>query len=285
VDDTTIPPGGSTHVLLEWKALSDDPAFRQTATLMTHDPLQSQMELTIEGQITESTNVSPPDFMFDKITTGETKSAEVFLMAMLEDELEVSEAKISDPAVADKFDVRIEPVEHDKLPNPAAKKGVKITVTAKPGLPVGRLNQWLSLHTNLADAQTLDIPLIGRVVGDISVHGIDWNEEAGMLSLGKVKSAEGRRGRVNVVVRGPHAGDVKVEVQSVDPPELKTSVGEPKKLTDTLFHFPVEVEVPAGTRPMVRLNTAQGDEARIVLKTTHPVIKELVLGVRFSVER
>jgi hypothetical protein len=45
------------------------------------------------------------------------------------------------------------------------------------------------------------------------------------------------------------------------------------------------VEVPAGTRPMVRLDTAQGEEGRVVLTTTHPTIKELVLGVRFAVER
>jgi hypothetical protein len=36
---------------------------------------------------------------------------------------------------------------------------------------------------------------------------------------------------------------------------------------------------------MVRLGTAQGDEGRVVIKTTHPTIKELVLGVRFAVER
>jgi hypothetical protein len=45
------------------------------------------------------------------------------------------------------------------------------------------------------------------------------------------------------------------------------------------------IEVPAGTRPMVRLGTAQGEEGRVVIKTTHPTIKELVLGVRFAVER
>jgi Protein of unknown function (DUF1573) len=285
VDGKPIPPGASTHVLLEWKALTDNGPFRQTATLLTNDPRQSQVELTIEGQITEVTNVSPPDFMFDKITSGESKSADVFVMAMLEDDLQVSEAKITDPEIADKFDVWIEPVEHDKLPNPAAKQGVKITVTAKPGLPVGRINQWLSLRTNLADVPTLDIPLVGRVVGDISVHGIDWNEELGVLALGKVKAAEGRVGRVNIVVRGTGATNVKLHSDSVDPAELQVKVGEPKKLSATLVHIPVEIEVPAGTRPMVRLGTAQGDEARIVLKTTHPQIKELVLGVRFSVER
>jgi hypothetical protein len=285
VSDDAIPPGGSTEVLLEWKAVTDRGPFQQSATLITNDPLASTVDLSIEGHVTEPTNISPPEFLFDKIGAGESKSAEVIVMAMLEDELTVSEAKISDSATSDHFEIQIEPVEKDQLPDPAAKQGVRITVTARPGLPIGRLSQWLSLRTNLADAEELEIPLVGRVAGEISVHGIDWNEEAGVLSLGKVKSSEGRQGRVNIVIRGSGAADVKLEVKSSDPAELKTSIAAPKKITDELVHVPVVIEVPAGTRPMVRLGTAQGEEGRVVIRTTHPTIKELVLGVRFAVER
>ncbi len=171
------------------------------------------------------------------------------------------------------------------MPNPNAKDGVKVTLTAKNDLPIGRFDQWLSVETNLKDGEKLEIPVIGRVVGDISVHGVAWSDEQGALAIGKVKSSEGARQKVNVVVRGAGAIDVKFEVQSVDPPELKVTVGEPKRLNDELMHVPIEIEVPAGTRPMVRLNTAQSEPGRIVLTTTHPKVKELVLGVRFAVER
>ena len=285
VTGESISPGGSTQVKLEWSAVSGNGPFRQTATLITNDPVASNVELTIEGQITEATNVSPPEFVFDKIPAGESKSAEVFVMAMLEDDLTVSEPKFSDATSSDQFDVKIEPAEQKDLPNPNAKKGVRVTVTAKPGLPLGRLAQTLSVRTNLADAEKLEIPMIGRVVGDISVHGLDWNEQLGLLSMGKVKSSVGQRSRVNIVVRGAGATGLKLEVVSSDPPELKATVGEAKQLRDTLVHIPVEIEVPAGTRPMVRLSTAQGEEGRVTLKTTHPTIKELVIGVRFAVER
>ena len=108
VTGESIPPGGSTQVKLEWSAISGNGPFRQTATLITNDPAQSTVELTIEGQITEATNVSPPEFVFDKIPAGESKSAEVFVMAMLEDELTVSDPKFSDAATSDQFDVKIE---------------------------------------------------------------------------------------------------------------------------------------------------------------------------------
>jgi hypothetical protein len=196
------------------------------------------------------------DFVFDKITAGESKSAEVYVMAMLQDELEISEAELSDPTMRDKFDVQVERISRDELPDPAARDGVRITLPARPDLPIGRLNQWLSLRTNLPEAEKLEIPLHGRVVGDISVHGMGWNEEQSALALGRVKSSEGRTARVNLVVRGADAANVAFDVRSTDPPELNVTIGEPKQLRETLVHVPVDLEVPAGTRPMVRLDTA-----------------------------
>jgi len=150
---------------------------------------------------------------------------------------------------------------------------------------MGRFNQWLSLRTNLPEAEKLEIPVIGRVVGELSVHGIGWNEEAGELIIGNVKSSEGGRGRVNIVARGNDAAAIKFAVKSEEPPELNVTIGEPKQLKENLIHVPVEIEVPVGTRPMVHLDTAQGEPGRIIVSTTHPKIKELSIGVRFAVER
>jgi hypothetical protein len=206
-------------------------------------------------------------------------------MAMLQDDLTVTDAVLSDPATRDRFDVKIDPVAAAELPNKAARKAVRVTVTTKPGLPIGRFNQWLSLRTNLPEAEKLEIPVLGRVVGELSVHGSSWNEEAGELIIGNVKSSEGGRGRVNIVVRGADAAGVKFATKSVEPPELKVTIGEPKQLREDLVHVPVEIEIPVNTRPMVHLDTAQGEPGRIVLSTTHPKIKELSIGVRFAVER
>ena len=154
-----------------------------------------------------------------------------------------------------------------------------------PDCPWGRFQQWLSLTTNLQDAEKLEIPLAGQVVGDISVGGSGWSEERGALAMGSVKSSEGGHHKLSIFVRGADAASTTFEVQSVDPPELKVTVGQPKKLKDTLVQVPLEIAIPAGTRPMVHLDTAQGEPGRIVLSTTHPKIKELAINVQFAVER
>jgi hypothetical protein len=285
VNDGVLEPGESTHARLEWSAKSDQGPLRVTATIITNDPNRRDVELTIDGEIVEASGVQPPEFGFDKVAAGETKSAEVYVMAMLQDELTISSAELTDEVTRDKFDVKIEPVERDKLPLKTARAGVRITLTAKSGLPIGRFNQYLTLNTDLKEGKKLHIPVLGRVVGDISVQGKHWIEDEGVLLLGQVHGKTGKKDRVNLFVRGEKAESVKFEVGSADPPELKVTFGEPIRLKPTLVHVPVEIEVPPGTRPMVRLATAQGEEGRIVLKTTHPTMKELALGVRFAVER
>jgi Protein of unknown function (DUF1573) len=286
VADESIPPNGSTKVKLEWTAKADSGPFGQTATILTNDPTQSQVELKVEGQILALSGVEPPDFLFDKLSVGETKTVQVYVMAMLQDELIVKDPQISEPTVRDQFDVKVEPVDKSALPNKLAKCGYRISLTAKDGLPVGRFHSWLTLHTNLTDAEKLDIPIVGQVVGDISIGGISgWNAEQGVLTIGSVKSSEGGHGQASLIVRGAGASDVKFQVKSKDPEELKVTLGEPQKVKDTLVRVPVNIEIPPGTRPMVHLDTAQGEAARIVFSTTHPKIKELSLSVRFAVER
>ena len=113
----------------------------------------------------------------------------------------------------------------------------------------------------------------------------NWNEEQGVVRIGHVKSATGIRAPLNIVIRGEGAGNAELSIASSDPPELKATLGEPKRLKDTLVHVPLVIEIPPGTPPMARLDTQQNDEARIVLKTNQPDVPEMIIPVRFAVER
>jgi hypothetical protein len=285
VPDTPVPPGGSVQVRLEWSALTNPGPFRQTATILTNDPRASRVELSVEGEVTEASGVSPADFMFDKVAAGDTKSADVYIMAFAQDDLNVSQPELTNTETREFFDVAVEPVKPSELPNPKAKSGVRIRISTKPGLRLGRFDQWLAVSTNIPDAESIKVPVIGRVIGDVSIYGRMWNEEQGVLRLGRVKSAEGASAVLNVVVRGASADQVKFSVASVDPPELVAKLGEPKRVKNELVHVPLTIEVPPGTPPMARLDIDQHDEARVVLKTSRPDLPEVVLGVRFIVEK
>jgi hypothetical protein len=206
-------------------------------------------------------------------------------MAMAQDDLKVTHPELSNIETRQFFDVKLEPIDPKSLPNPQAKAGVRLRLTSKPGLRLGRFDQWLAVSTNIPDAEQIKIPVVGRVVGNISIYGRMWNEDQGVLRLGRVKSSEGVKAPLTVVIRGDDAETVKLSIASVDPPELMARLDEPKKVKDSLMHVPLEIEIPPGTPPMARLDIDQHDEARVVLKTNQPGIPEMVLGVRFAVER
>ena len=105
-----IPPGGSVRVKLEWSALINPGPFRQTATIITNDPLTPKIELSVEGEVTEATGIYPPDFMFDKVTAGDSKSADVYIMAFAQDDLNVSDPEFTNTETRRFFDVSIESV-------------------------------------------------------------------------------------------------------------------------------------------------------------------------------
>lgn len=285
VPNTPIPPGESVKVKLEWSALINPGPFRQTATIESNDPMARKFELSVEGSVTDATGVVPPDFVFDKVMAGESKSADVLLMAFAQDELKVEEPELTNTETSKFFDVQVEPVKPAELPDPKAKAGVRVRITAKPGLRLGRFDQWLAVSTNIPDAETIKIPVVGRVIGNISIHGRLWNEDQGVLRLGRVKSSAGVSAPLNVVIRGDDADQVQLSVASVDPPELVAKLGAPRKLKNSLVHMPLVIEIPPGTPPMARLDIDQHDEARVVLKTNRPDVPEMVLGVRFAVEK
>ena len=68
--------------------------------MLTDDQLHPSLELRIDGKIVSASGVEPPDFVFDKIPIGESRTAQVYVMAMLQDELTVSDPQLSDPATA-----------------------------------------------------------------------------------------------------------------------------------------------------------------------------------------
>ena len=67
VSEAAIPPGGTTKVKVQWTAKIDSGPFRQTANVLTNDPLHSTIEFEVEGKVMSASGVEPPDFLFEKL--------------------------------------------------------------------------------------------------------------------------------------------------------------------------------------------------------------------------
>jgi hypothetical protein len=278
-----VAPGDQAVVMLEWQAKVPAGPFRHGATFTTNDPAQSRLELQVEGDIVDSTTLYPAQLDFGSMRVGEPGEAIMFVTSALDPEVQILSHEVIDEKLAERVSIKIEPAKPEELP-PDAKAGAKITATYTPGGAIGPFGGSLELTTNLKNAAHRGVPIYGNVRGDISIFGKGWTEANGLLRMPPATTAEGASTRLNVAIRGAHAKDTKLSVARVEPPELKATLGELKQINDTLSQAPLTVEIPPGTRPMVRAGEAQGGEGEIVLSTTHPDTPEVRLRVTFTVK-
>ncbi len=279
-----VLPGESTEVNLEWIAKPRPGPFRHGAVLATNDPKQSQIELMVEGTIVASTfALSPTELIYGTVQVGLSKDAEVLLLSYVDQEVEILGHEIQGDDMNGNVDIRFTTIAKKDLPNTEVFSGIKISSTFKAGNAIGAMRGSLKLLTNLRNAEQLSVPISSHVVGDISIYGPGWRPKHSLLRMGNVRGTKGKTVKLVLAVRGEHAPTTEFEVASIDPPELKVSVGERRKMTDQLYHFPLLVSVPAGTKPLVRLGPPASTDAKIVLKSTHPDTPEVRIGVHFSV--
>ena len=114
---------------------------------------------------------------------------------------------------------------------------------------MGPFRSWLTLNTDLQQAEKLTIPIVGRVVGDVRLFGAGWNAERGLLTLGTFPGSKGKSVTLKLATRGEKLRSAKWRVAEVDPPELQVTLGEPEVIGERMTHVPVQVEVPAGLPP------------------------------------
>lgn len=280
---TVVAPGGEAIVLLEWAAKVAAGPFRHGATFTTNDPARSRLELIVEGDVVESTTLYPSQLDFGSVRVGQPGEAALFVTATLDPDVQILSHEVTDAKLAERIDVKVEPAKPEELP-PNAKAGAKIVATFNSGGSIGPFGGSLKLTTNLKSAPNLEVPIYGTVRGDISIAGFGWTEANGLLRMKPATAVDGASTRLNVYIRGEHALATKLTVARVEPPELKATLGDIKKVNESIAQAPLTVEIPPGTRPMVRAGEDQGGEGEIILATTHPETPEVRLRVTFTVK-
>jgi hypothetical protein len=280
-----IAPGMSASVTLEWTSKLYVGPFRQTATIGTNDPNRPEVTLHVAGRFKGPVGVVPSLVRLSGISPGESVTTEVRLINYMSEPLEIVGFELADPTTAEHFDVAWERLAAERLRDDAeARGGYLVRITLKPGLPVGSFRQRILLETHSATVPTVEIPIEGTVASDVFVAGRGWNAQTGTLSMGTVNRRRGAEWTLLVVVRGPHAADVKLEPVEVVPQVLDVSLGPTIHTSSkALSRTRLTIRIPSGSEPAVHLGSGHGEPGRIVLKSNHPQVPELRMRVRFAV--
>ncbi|MBI3839800.1 MAG: DUF1573 domain-containing protein [Planctomycetia bacterium] len=284
---TRLAHGETADVTIEYDSSYSRPQFRQSATILTNDAEQPRVELNIFGSITTKYQVVPDQMVFSKISVNETKTSEIKIYAFLNDNLQVVKHELTGPETAPFFEVHTAPIPKEQLAeNPDVKSGCLVTVTVKPGLPLGPVRQTIRLELNTPGEEPLEVPIHAIVDSDISiVGGNGWNADYSRLNIGAVRSAEGATRKLLILVRGPERHSLKVQPVKVNPAWLKVTIGETSELNKDVNQIPLTIEIPSGTAAVNHLGSDQGKYAEILFETTHPQVKHMRMYLQFIVEQ
>jgi len=283
----SIDPGKSGKVTLEWKLNVAGKQFRQTAEIMTNDPDYSTIMLEIVGKITDLIRFEPNDIVFSGISDSEGGQAQFRLCGYEIEDFKIIEHQFMNKDSASFFEMTLDELEPTDLENETdASCGYLATLTAKPGLPLGAINQTILLTTNVKEAPKLELPITGTVVGDIYVVGPGvFDHEHNLVKFGTVIASEGAKTSLRLLVKGPYRHDVRLKIKEVTPAGvLAASLGEPRQVNKgAVYMHLLTVEVPKDARTVNCLGSKQGEMGKVLIETTHPITKELPVYVKFAV--
>jgi hypothetical protein len=287
--DDYLEPGASAKVELEWST-SPDERFSHSATIRTNDPRRSNLTLTIEGRVSRSHKIIPAELIFSSpISVGEGTQATLRLYSFESDPFEILSHEFSGGPNAADFELRTEEMPADQVAEvEGAKAGKILNVIVKPGLPLGPLRQRIRLSLSLPGKPTVEVPIEGSVIGDISIVGpANWHDEFNLLSLGSVERQEGARSQnMSLVVKGEHRDEVNLKVRSVEPDFLKIHFAEGEPVAgQSVLKIPFTIEVPPNAPSGEHNNTIDRPFGKIELDTGHPTTPRLQIYVNFTVER
>jgi hypothetical protein len=284
VDKPELAPGESAKVTVAYLA-GEQIVFRQLAWVTTNDPDERRVELTVTGQVSTRFEVIPSPLVLSRVSANETRRADIKIFAFFSDSVEVASHEFIEAETAPYFEAKFQPIPAAQVVDHKAKSGCLVELTLKPGLPLGPFRQTIRLHLRMGDAEetsTADVLISGTIDSDISIAGAGWNSDAGRLTIGNVKSAEGATRQVLVLVRGANRHDVTIKPSKVDPEWLKVVVGEPSDLSSgAVTQIPLTIEIPPNAPQVNHLGSEQGKFAEIVLDTTHPDVKQIRMFLKF----
>lgn len=284
-----VAPQETVDVTVEFMPSARQPQFRQTATLLTNDPSQSRIELNIFGTVTAPYKVTPDSLTFSRFSASETSKADIRILVYVADEAHLAGFELERQDSASNFEITSKPIPVNELDDPKAKSGVLVTVTVKPGLPLGPVRQTIRLDlamAGIAETSKIEIPVEGIVDADISIAGQGWNPDLNVLKIGPIKSSQGFVRDLFLLVRGEHRRDLTVEAGRVSPDWLKLSIGEPVELNKgAVIKIPLRIEIPPGSPVSNHSGTVLGKYGEVVLETTHPDVKQIRMLLNFAIEQ
>lgn len=282
-DKLTIAPGKSFPLTLEWGIKDALEKYSQAAEFKTNDRRRDIVKLLIHGKTVEAVELGDGAINFAGISANESAVEEIAIYSHRDQELKITKHAWQNTTGTELLDVAFSPLPENEARDHGAKGGVAIRVSLKRGSPLGLTTNKLVLTTNYEGIEAQVVPVNIRIVGDISLLGPGVPSGSTSVALGSIDQKAGLKHTVYLHIKGPHRDMTNVEIERVEPSSLKATLESPLGDSPSVKRLPLKLEVPVDAPLGNFSGTDNAVTGRIILKTTHPDIKQIIIPVRFVI--
>ncbi|MGB0595494.1 MAG: DUF1573 domain-containing protein [Rubripirellula sp.] len=248
LEKEVLLPGEATSVTMTWNTGYQAEEYKQTAMIVTNDPLRSSIIFTVQGDV-KAKFVAPEQIAFNTTDLGVPTEARFLVFSQLWEDFLVTDIQCDIPG----FEWHAEPSRVDvaALADSEARSAWEVRVFSAPW-EIGDYKAKLKLTVVPNDGGeevTRDMVCFGKVRKPINFYSPDIHQTNG-LDIGTLVS--GKKHQFNVVVRTRNDVNRKIEVLDVQPKELQAEL----KPLSTPGSYRLTLTVPPDC-PMVVFNTLQ----------------------------
>ncbi len=220
LDHDLLGPGESTKVTMTWNTGYKAEEYQQTATLVTNDPLNKHITLTVKGEV-RAELIAPDSVKFKASNPAETTEVSFVVFSQLWDDFTVTEVKCG----LQGFEWHAEPIAASaaELGDFDAKSAWRVRVFAHSN-DYGEFGDEIELTMQPdagGDAVVRTVAASGRVRAPISFISPDIHKHEG-LDIGTLTA--GKEHQFHLVVRCRGNESQQIDVLDVQPEQLQASL-------------------------------------------------------------
>jgi len=301
----TIAPGEQSEVRLGWKVQTDDDQFSQSASILTNDPLQTELRFRITGKAVQDIEIVPASWSFGEAAPDEPLEVVGKIYSFLDHDIRPTELKYSDEELNElaEFEVRpFEPIAETDGVRAAARQGFEVRVTIAPGFRQGRFLRRFAFCFERDDAggqtsasasrdqdreQCVFVPTRGRVAGALSMvenTNLQRIGEAYLYDFGRIRQNDDTRRNAFVVLKGSERDNTSLRIGEVSPAgSVRAALGEPRGDGPKVL-IPLEIELIPGRKPIRRLGKGKDDYGSVWIESDNPRVPKMRVALKFSLD-
>jgi len=285
ITPSRVPPGRTAKCHLRYKA---DQAltgkFSQGGIVMTNDPDNREIFLSVEGIFTNPVVTRPTNVNLPRVVAGTPRTATIRFYGFEAEPLQLSAPTWEN---REHFDFQWEPAELTESENAdshlsLAKSVIEGTITLRPGLPIGSFQEWFQVSTNYPSQANVHFLASGQIVGgNVVISGQGYNSQTGVADLGRTVMGRSLLREISIQFRGATAQTTSVQVSAVEPAWIRAELSPPRDV-GPLRIFTLTIEVPENAPSSSYVVSGDGQRAHILLETNDETLR---IPLQFAVGR